>query len=104
MPFRPKYEFFEYPKKPELIVHKEPPPDTDDRFSFGYKSRWSVRSATCQYKTYFFCHHCGGWIEGEPHENEVNTMSPSHPLSGRRGWEFYCLRCGGEIGFSGMVS
>lgn len=50
---------------------------------------------------YYHCHWCKGWIKGRPNEYREDTIGP---LSGRRGTAFYCIRCGNEIGFSGMVS
>lgn len=50
------------------------------------------------------CHYCRGWIPGVPETREINTMSIEHPLSGRRGTAFYCLRCGEEIDFIGEIS
>jgi hypothetical protein len=47
------------------------------------------------------CKKCGGWIEGEPTEYHIDTL---RPLSGRRGTEYYCRRCGHQIGFIGMMS
>lgn len=51
----------------------------------------------------YHCHWCDGWIQGEPNEFKVNTLESEH-LAGRRGIEYYCCRCGREIGFSGMMS
>jgi hypothetical protein len=52
-------------------------------------------------RRFYHCKRCGGWIEGNPTEYRVDTLAP---LSGRRGVETYCIRCGEEIAFSGMVS
>ena len=49
----------------------------------------------------YFCPVCNGWIPCDPYRHEVNTLAP---LAGRKGTEFYCRRCGGEIGFSGVMS
>lgn len=49
------------------------------------------------------CERCGGWIDGVPHDFPVNTLEPRR-LSGRRGTEFHCRRCGSQIGFSGVMS
>jgi len=101
MPFRTKAEYFEYPQRPELSVLKELPESAENGFTFGYKSQRTRHPEP--FRQWFFCHHCGGWIEGEPHENEVNNLD-GRRLAGRRGTEFYCIRCARQIGFSGMMS
>ena len=52
-------------------------------------------------KPFYECYWCRGWIEGEPMQENVDTIAP---LSGRRGTVSYCRRCGKEIGFFGMMS
>jgi hypothetical protein len=42
-----------------------------------------------------------GWVEGRPNEYKINTLGP---LSGRRGVEFYCAKCGAKMGFRGAIS
>jgi len=101
MPFRPRYEHFEFPKLLDLPVFKEPPEGAEEGFSMGFKSLRSRHPKP--FRSWHFCHHCAGWIEGEPHENRVNTLDGSR-LSGRRGTEFFCRRCAKEIGFSGLMS
>lgn len=49
----------------------------------------------------YHCRFCEGWIDGEPTEFRINTLGV---LSGRRGSEFYCRRCGQELAFFGMMS
>lgn len=53
------------------------------------------------YGCVYLCCQCGGWIEGHADEYQVNDLGP---LSGRRGTEFYCRRCGAEVGFFGMMA
>lgn len=54
--------------------------------------------------THYYCDRdCKGWIEGFPNEYEVNTLAP-YQLAGRQGTEWYCIRCGEQIGFLGVVS
>jgi hypothetical protein len=82
----------------------------------GYEEdRWRMgaRQATARFgldghphfeakpRAYHYCHRCGGWVPGEPYTSEVSNLGP---LSGRKGTEYYCRRCGKEIGFVGMVS
>lgn len=52
---------------------------------------------------YYYCSSCQGWIQGLANEFSVNTLD-SRSLSGRRGREYCCRRCGEEIGFIGMRS
>jgi hypothetical protein len=101
MPFRTKEECFEYPKRLDLPVLKEPPEGVEEGLSFGHKSLRTRYPAP--FKQWFYCQHCEGWIEGEPHENEVNNLD-GRRLAGRKGTEFWCIRCARQIGFSGMMS
>jgi hypothetical protein len=48
-----------------------------------------------------FCKRCEGWIEGRAGTQSEDTIGP---LCGRRGHSTYCLRCGHEISFFGMMS
>lgn len=52
-------------------------------------------------RTFYECRFCEGWIEGQPYEYHEDNLGP---LCGRRGTTSSCIRCGHEIGFSGMVS
>lgn len=99
MPIRNKYEHFEYPKRMDLAVLKEQPEGLDMHF-FGPKTVWSKGPPL---KNWFYCPYCQGWIEGKPHENEINNLD-GRRLCGRKGTEFYCIRCAREICFSGMMS
>jgi len=85
----------------DLPVLKDPPEGSEEGFSFGYKSRRTRHPNPFHW--WYFCHHCQGWIEGQPHENEVNNLD-GRRLAGRKGTEFFCIRCAEEIGFSGMMS
>lgn len=86
-----------------LKVHKKLPKGFTQEMSFGNDVK-EARNA--KYEHMYFCPHreCNGWIDGLPTEHEVHTMSQHHPLSGRDGTEYYCHRCGQEIGFIGMVA
>lgn len=53
------------------------------------------------HRSFYHCMFCKGWIEGKPYEYREDTLGP---LCGRSGSVFSCIRCGCEIGFSGMVS
>jgi len=55
------------------------------------------------YRSYHFCAYCDGWIEGEANRYFVNTLNPQQ-LAGRQGTEYFCRRCGKEIGFMGVMS
>jgi hypothetical protein len=48
-----------------------------------------------------YCPKCGGWIPGEPHGHEENTLGI---LSGRRGMVYNCRRCDAELEFHGVVA
>ena len=49
----------------------------------------------------FYCQYCEGWIKGQPTEYQEDTLGP---LCGRRGIASYCIRCGNEIDFYGVMS
>lgn len=102
MPLRVRYEHFDAPKNPSLPVLKDKP-DGRDYGIFGPPQIWSDHTKGHPIKHWYECYRCGGWIEGMPFEHNVNTLDPAH-LAGRRGTEFYCIRCGEEIHFSGLVS
>lgn len=42
-----------------------------------------------------------GWVAADPIEEPINTI---RPLSGRRGTDYICPRCGAKIAFSGCYS
>ncbi len=50
-----------------------------------------------------YCPECNGWVEGDCNKYEVNTLD-GRRLSGRRGTDFHCARCGYKLGFFGMMS
>lgn len=101
MPWR--QEWFDAPKNTQLTVYKELPIGITER---GWQLT-SLKEATGyidgKFKTFHFCYHCGGWIEGHANQYEVNTLSPNQ-LAGRQGIEYFCLRCGDHIAFDGMMS
>ena len=49
----------------------------------------------------YHCHHCKGWIKGMESTSEIDTMTF---MAGRRGTVFYCIRCGEETDFLGVIS
>lgn len=54
-----------------------------------------------EYKTYYHCPKCGGWIEGFTVHHGEHTLGP---LSGRSGYAEDCKRCGYELTFVGIVA
>lgn len=109
MPWKQVWE--ENPSDNSIAVLKAPP---DDFEIIGEK--WALQRAKLPWKivrellkedkspnlrTYYRCHYCDGWIEGEPYEYSENSLGP---LCGRNGTAYSCVRCGREIGFTGMVS
>jgi hypothetical protein len=102
MPYR--NQWFDAPKDTSLIVHKELPEGVEvDRLSFIHNLREASGYVNGRYTFFTFCKRCGGWIEGHANEYEVNTLNSSR-LSGRRGTEYHCCRCGEQIAFMGMMS
>lgn len=100
MPYRQVYE--PAPKNMKLPVL------TDEQLPQGVVPRavllGGVREAYGvvgdDFKTYHYCSHCKGWIEGSANAFPVHNLGM---LSGRSGQEYYCLRCGHEIAFIGMM-
>lgn len=102
MPYR--HQWFDAPKDESLIVHKELPEGvSEERLSFIHNLREASGYIDGHYVFFHFCRRCGGWIEGHANQYSVNTLN-SRQLSGRRGEEFYCCRCGEQIAFSGLMS
>ena len=60
-----------------------------------------VVMSTTPFKQAYYCENCNAWVVSTPRMRMVDTIGV---LSGRKGYEFYCCRCGHEIGFSGYVS
>lgn len=100
MPYRQVYE--PAPKNMSLKVIEQLPEgyEEDRLFSFAGVKVYR-KSGSYDYLTK--CHRCKGFIEGLPNEFQVNTLDTRH-LAGRQGTEYYCQRCGSEIGFIGMMS
>lgn len=102
MPYR--NQWFDAPKDMSLTVHKELPEGVhEDSLRFLHNLKEASGYTGLYYVTFHFCKHCGGWIEGHANEYEVNTLNSSR-LSGRRGTEYHCCRCGEQIAFMGMMS
>lgn len=102
MPYR--NQWFDAPKDMSLTVHKELPEGVEEgRFAFVRNMREASGMSGDKYLFFYFCKRCGGWIEGHANEYSVNTLNPSQ-LSGRRGTEYFCCRCGEQIAFNGMMS
>lgn len=85
------------PKNLALPVLVELPEGVEEYPAFGDV----VRRASGIGRRFYLCKRCKGWIEGDPTQSRVDTLAP---LSGRRGVETYCIRCGEEIAFSGLMS
>jgi hypothetical protein len=83
------------PKDETLEVHQEIPQGLMD---WGYHRAGFVNG---QYFQFHECKKCGGWITGRPAEYRIDTLGP---LCGRKGIEYYCRRCGYQIGFDGWMS
>lgn len=99
MPYRTIWE--PAPKDMSLHVLSELP----DGYSTGNYSLLSmigIREARKGFtENMYFCDRCNGWIKGYPNEYKVDNLGL---LSGRHGTEYYCLRCGHEMGFMGVMS
>ncbi len=102
MPFR--QQWFDAPKDMSLTVHKNLPEGVfEDQFRFLDYLKEAHGYVDGRHVVFHFCKRCGGWIEGHANQYEVNTLN-SGRLSGRRGTEYYCCRCGEQIAFSGLMS
>lgn len=102
MPYSLHYE--PAPSDMSLPVLKELPDGvTEESFTLGVVREASGKPTEEGWPHYHFCPHCNGWIEGYPNEFPVNTFAPQH-LAGRKGTEYFCRRCGHEIGFLGLMS
>lgn len=58
---------------------------------------------TGEFREFYYCECCGGWIEGLPDFVYVNNINPM-ALAGRQGNSIKCRRCKYEISFNGFVS
>ena len=85
---------------------------------FEISSNWGYKTAAYPYdknleainkedyksvdnRFFYYCDICEGWIEGYAYQYEEDDLGP---LCGRKGTVSSCIRCGHEIGFSGIVS
>jgi len=101
MPYQ--LEWFDAPEDKSLPVLDALPNGVAERTRlFGPREAWGT-PADGWFRRFHFCHHCGGWIEGDANEYHENTLDSAH-LAGRRGKAYHCLRCGREIAFFGAVS
>lgn len=101
MPYRQVYE--PAPSNKSLPILEELPAGVmEDSLSLTIREARG-RTADGVYRYFYFCRRCKGWIEGQANTYQVNTLAP-HQLAGRSGTEYYCIRCGDEIGFMGMMS
>jgi hypothetical protein len=109
MPWR--YVFEPNPSDTGIPVLKELPEGYSETKGWGeYKVagypldkliKEAKEGRTADYKSFYQCRYCDGWIEGKAYEYFEDDIGP---LCGRRGTVSACIRCGNEIGFSGMVS
>lgn len=102
MPYKTIWE--PSPRNMDLKVWEELPEDVEERDpQFFNPIRVARGYHEGEYHRFYFCHHCKGWIRGEAYEFSINTLAP-HQLAGRQGTEYYCLHCGEQIGFFGVMS
>jgi len=104
MPFRQQY--FPAPQDRSLPVYHDLPPEyVASRFLDSHNATIKAEHyGEGKEQFMHYCRYCLGWIPGQANEFPINTMSHRHPLGGRQGTEYYCRRCGEQIGFSGIVS
>lgn len=89
-------------KKPFLKVHKDLPHGVLEQETTSFRDYRTARGYVGdEYKHYYFCPKCNGWVEGYPVAYRTNTLAP---LSGRSGRVEDCERCGYELDFMGAVS
>lgn len=105
MPFHTRHEYFEFPKRMELPVLKELPQEFEVRAFLHSFEAWTKIDVIKKDKLRFMtlCKACGGWVEGQAHQHQVNDLDGSR-LCGRKGVEFYCPRCAKQIHFEGVMS
>lgn len=102
MPYRNQWS--DAPKDMSLPVLKELPEGVaEGRLAFIHNLKEASGYVDGHYVFYTFCKRCGGWIEGHANSFSVNTLNSSQ-LSGRKGTEYFCCRCGEQIAFMGMMS
>lgn len=91
-------------KKPSVVVHQELPHGVLEQGRTSFRDYRTARGYVGdEYKCFYFCPNCKGWIEGYPQSHHVNNLAP-WALAGRSGYADDCERCGYELGFMGMVS
>lgn len=102
MPWRQVYE--PAPKNERLPILENLPNGVEEKsFSLSaIREAWGHPTPET-FASYYHCYRCGGWIEGQPNSYQVNTLNPAM-LAGRQGTEYYCRRCGEQIGFDGLMS
>lgn len=100
-------QWIEPKKNPKLKVYPNLPPDYQE-VRGGLTQGCRLANIGGKFfalpeHTLHFCETCGGWVEGACNEYAVNNLDGRH-LSGRRGTDYHCARCGGNLGFIGMMS
>ena len=92
-----------YPTDPKLkVLQVLPDGVAEHKHMVGPREAWG-KTEDGVFRRYYFCSHCGGWIEGEANFKRENTLDSGH-LSGRNGLAWYCRRCGLNFAFYGTVS
>lgn len=97
MPYETQY--VPAPRDLTLPVLPQPPVEAVIHRAADWNAPYDTARAPSRW--FYKCRHCDGWIEGHAGSYRENTLAP---LSGRSGTAYHCIRCGEEIGFSGMVS
>lgn len=82
------------------VLDKLPPGVTEKSYFGSLREAWGT-TADDEFRSYYHCPHCKGWIEGAPTTYGEHTLGP---LSGRSGTVYACIRCGEEVAFNGLVS
>lgn len=101
MPYYMHYE--PPPTNMGMKVHKELPVGVRERERLLSHLREADGIVNDAWLEFHFCPDCDGWIEGHAQEFKVNTLDGGR-LSGRRGTEYFCRRCGYQIAFMGIMS
>ena len=99
-----QYTFVPNPSDENIPVLENPPAGFEISNDRNYKTAripFDQMMESNDTRDFYYCLHCNGWIEGIPFEHHEDDIGP---LCGRRGIVSSCIRCGNEIGFSGMVS
>lgn len=93
------------PRNPELPVLSDaelPEGHTTGKKEDRWRAATHVSGSAHGRRDFYYCNReCQGWIEGHPRTYQENTLAP---LAGRKGHADYCIRCGQEVAFMGVIS